>query len=42
MSVRMTRRVVILVVRVIGKIRQRNRCFLETTVSEDNKQDIET
>ena len=32
---------VILVVRVIGKIGQRNRCFLGTTVLEENKQNIE-
>ena len=36
MSVRMIRRVVILVVRVIGKVGQRNRCFSGTTVLEDN------
>ena len=42
MSVRMIRRIVILVVTVIGKIGQRYRCFLGTTVFEDNKQDIET
>ena len=42
MNVRMIRRVVILVVRVNGKIGQRKRCFLGTSVLEDNKQDIET
>ena len=42
MSVRMIRRVGILVVRVIGKIGQRKRRFLGTTVLEDNKQEIAT
>ena len=32
MRARMIIRVVILVVRVIGKVGQRNRCFLRTTV----------
>ena len=41
MRARMKRRVVILVVRVIGKIGQKNRCFLGTTVLEENKQNIE-
>ena len=38
MSVRMIRWVVILVVTVIGKIGQRNKCFFGTTVLKDNKQ----
>ena len=38
MRARMKRRVVIL---VIGKIGQRNRCFLGTTVLKENKQNIE-
>ena len=41
MRARMKRRVVILVVRVIGKIGQMSRWFLGTTVLEDNRQDIE-
>jgi hypothetical protein len=41
MRARMKIRVVILVVRVIGKIGQRNRCFLRTTVLKENKQNIE-
>ena len=40
MRARMKRRVVILEVRVIGKIGPRNRCFLGTTVLEENKQNI--
>ena len=40
MRARMKIRVVILVVRVIGKIGQWNRCFLRTTVLKD-KQNIE-
>ena len=41
MRARMKIRVVIMVVRVIGKIGQRNRCFLRTTVLEENKQYFE-
>ena len=41
MRARMKIRVLILVVRVIGKIGQRNRCFLSTTVLKENKQNIE-
>ena len=41
MRARMKRRVVILVVRVIGKNGQMSRWFLGTTVLEDNRQDIE-
>ena len=40
MRARMKIRVVILVVRVIGKIGQRNRCFLRTNVLKENKQNI--
>ena len=41
MRARMKIRVVILVVRVIGKIGQRNICFLRTTVLKENKQYFE-
>ena len=41
MRARMKIRVLILVVRVIGKIGRRNRCFLRTTVLKENKQNIE-
>jgi len=42
MRARMKGRVVILVVRMIGKIGQRSRCFfLRTTVLKENKQNIE-
>ena len=42
MKARMKIRIVILVVRVIGKIGQRNRRFLRTTVLKENKQNIDT
>ena len=40
MRARMKIRVFVLVFRMIGKIGQRNRCFLRTTVLKKNKQNL--